>query len=166
MQSGYPLGYLLAAVAMESVLPHFGWRAMFCVGFAIAVLISVLALRAPESSAWQQHHQRSIGTMFRVLWENRTGFAYLLLVMTVMSCLSHGTQDLYPDFLKSAHGFARSTVSEDRDPSTTSARSSPRHSSGSFRSRSGRRRTIMLALGVAALALYPWAFGGATVPRL
>jgi MFS transporter, SHS family, lactate transporter len=112
MQSGYPLGYLLAALAMESVLPHLGWRAMFCVGFTVAILISILAFRAPESSAWQLHHQRSIGTMFHVLWENRTGFAYLLLVMTVMSCLSHGTQDLYPDFLKSEHGFARSTVSE------------------------------------------------------
>src|ERR1035438_1653847 len=39
MQSGYPLGYLLAAVAMETVLPVLGWRAMFCVGFAIAILI-------------------------------------------------------------------------------------------------------------------------------
>lgn len=39
MQSGYPLGYLLAAVAMESVLPHLGWRAMFCAGFTIAILI-------------------------------------------------------------------------------------------------------------------------------
>jgi SHS family lactate transporter-like MFS transporter len=91
MQSGYPLGYLLAAVAMETVLPVLGWRAMFCVGFAIAILICLLALRAPESSTWQQHHQRSVSRMFRVLWENRTGFAYLLLVMTVMSCLSHGT---------------------------------------------------------------------------
>src|ERR1700693_1444408 len=62
MQSGYPIGYLLAAVAMGGVLPHLGWRAMFCVGFAIAVVISILALRAPESSAWQQHHQSSIGT--------------------------------------------------------------------------------------------------------
>src|ERR1700688_4279908 len=26
MQSGYPMGYLLAAVALENVLPHFGWR--------------------------------------------------------------------------------------------------------------------------------------------
>src|ERR1019366_31935 len=111
MQSGYPLGYLLAAVAMENVLPHFGWRAMFCVGFAIAVLISVLALRAPESSAWQQHHQRSITTMFRVLWENFLGFGHPSRFTPVTSWLLFGTQDLYPDFLKSAHGFARSTVS-------------------------------------------------------
>jgi MFS transporter, SHS family, lactate transporter len=158
MQSGYPMGYLLAAVAMESVFPRFGWRAMFCVGFAIAILISILALRAPESSAWQQHHQRSIGTMFRVLWENRTGFAYLLLVMTVMSCLSHGTQDLYPDFLKSTHGFARSTVSRIAILYNICAIASSTFF-GQISESLGRRHTIMLALSVAFVALYPWAFG-------
>jgi SHS family lactate transporter-like MFS transporter len=162
MQSGYPIGYLLAAVAMESVLPHFGWRAMFCVGFAVAILISILALQAPESSAWQQHHQRSVLTMFRVLWENRAGFAYLLLVMTVMSCLSHGTQDLYPDFLKSAHGFARSTVSRIAMLYNLCAIVSSTFF-GQLSESLGRRRTSIIALGVAAMALYPWAFGVAPV---
>jgi SHS family lactate transporter-like MFS transporter len=158
MQSGYPVGYLLAALAMESILPHLGWRAMFGVGFSVAILITILALRSPESSAWQLHHRRSIGTMFRVLWENRTGFAYLLLVMTVMSCLSHGTQDLYPDFLKSEHGFARSTVSEIAilyNVCAIAASALFGHLSEFL----GRRHTIILALGIALLALYPWAFG-------
>lgn len=162
MQSGYPIGYLLAAVAMETVLPHLGWRAMFCIGLAIAILISILALRAPESKTWQLHHQSSISAMFRVLWKNRTGFAYLLLVMTVMSCLSHGTQDLYPDFLKSAHGFATSTVSSIAILFNLCAiASSPffGHLSELF----GRRYTIILALGVAFIALYPWAFGVAPI---
>jgi SHS family lactate transporter-like MFS transporter len=165
MQGGYPIGYLLAAVAMETVLPHFGWRAMFCIGFAIAILISILAVRAPESSAWQQHHRGSVGAMFGVLWEHRTGFAYLLLVMTVMSCLSHGTQDLYPDFLKSAHGFARSTVSSIAILYNICAIAASLvfgHLSESL----GRRHTMMLALGVASLALYPWAFGVAPTTLL
>jgi SHS family lactate transporter-like MFS transporter len=161
MQSGYPIGYLLAAVAMESILPHWGWRAMFCIGFAVAILISLLALRAPESSAWQQHHQRSVGTMFGVLWENRAGFGYLLLVMTVMSCLSHGTQDLYPDFLKSAHGLDRSTVSAIAILYNICAIASSTFF-GQLSESLGRRHTIMLALGVAFIALYPWAFGMAT----
>jgi MFS transporter, SHS family, lactate transporter len=162
MQGGYPLGYLLAAVAMESILPHFVWRAMFCVGFAIAILISLLALRAPESSTWEQHHQRSIGTMFRVLWENRKGFAYLLLVMTVMSCLSHGTQDLYPDFLKSTHGFARSTVSRIAIFYNICAIVASSFF-GQLSESLGRRRTIILGLSVAFIALYPWAFGVAPI---
>ena len=31
--------------------------------------------------------------------------------MTLMMFLSHGTQDLYPDFLKSARGFTPAVVS-------------------------------------------------------
>jgi MFS transporter, SHS family, lactate transporter len=162
MQSGYPIGYLLAALAVESILPHLGWRAMFCVGFAIAILIAILAFRAPESSAWQQHHQRSIVGMFRVLWENRTGFAYLLLVMTVMSCLSHGTQDLYPDFLKSSHGFARSTVSRIAILYNICAIAASTFF-GQLSESLGRRRTMLCALGLSAIALYPWAFGVAPV---
>jgi SHS family lactate transporter-like MFS transporter len=158
MQGGYPLGYLLAAVAMESVLPRLGWRAMFSVGFVIAIVISLLALRAPESSAWEQHHQASVTRMFSVLWENRTGFAYLLLVMTVMSCLSHGTQDLYPDFLRSAHGFARSAVSHIAILYNICAIAASSFF-GQLSESLGRRRTIMLALAVAFSALYPWAFG-------
>lgn len=160
MQSGYPLGYLLAAVAMETVLPYFGWRAMFCVGFTVAILTSVLVLLAPESIAWELHHQRSLRTMFCVLWQNRSTFAYLLLVMTVMSCLSHGTQDLYPDFLKSEHGFARSTVSRIAILYSICAIASSAFF-GYLSESLGRRRTIMLALGLALIALYPWAFGGA-----
>ena len=163
MQSGYPLGYLLAALAMESVLPLFGWRAMFCVGFAIAVLISILCIRAPDSVAWQFHHRHWIGSMFRVLWENRAGFAYLLLVMTVMSCLSHGTQDLYPDFLKSQHGLGRSTVARIAVLYNICAIASSAFF-GSLSESLGRRRTIMLALGVSLTALYPWAF--ATAPAI
>ena len=161
MQSGYPMGYLLAAVAMETILPRLGWRAMFCVGFAIAIVISLLARRAPESSAWQQHHQRSVVGMFRVLWKNRTGFAYLLLLMTVMSCLSHGTQDLYPDFLKSAHGFAMSTVSRIAILYNICAIAFSSFF-GQLSESMGRRHAIILALSVAFIALYPWAFGSRT----
>src|SRR5579859_429845 len=38
VQSGYSLGNLLAAVAALLVLPHLGWRAMFWVGGAPALL--------------------------------------------------------------------------------------------------------------------------------
>ena len=38
VQSGYSIGYLLAAVAARFVLPAWGWRAMFWVGGAPALL--------------------------------------------------------------------------------------------------------------------------------
>ena len=37
-------------------------------------------------------------------------FLYLLLMMSVLLCLSHGAQDLYPDFLKSIPGIAAKSV--------------------------------------------------------
>ena len=162
MQSGYPLGYLLAAVAAETILPRYGWRAMFCVGFVAALLTSLLALKAPESAAWQEHRRSSIGSMFRILWENRGGFAYLLLVMTVMSCLSHGTQDLYPDFLKSVHALTRSTVSGIAILYNCSAIGGALLF-GHLSEKMGRRHSIMLALCLSFTVLYPWAFGVKTM---
>jgi SHS family lactate transporter-like MFS transporter len=160
MQSGYPTGYLLAAVAMETILPRYGWRATFCVGFAVAIVTSMLAFKAPESAAWCEHRQRSIGSMFRILWESKSGFAYLLLVMVVMSCLSHGTQDLYPDFLKSVHGLTRSNVSGIAILYNVFAIVGALVF-GQLSEKFGRRRSIMLALGLSFVALYPWALGTA-----
>src|SRR5437764_1722176 len=75
MQGGYPLGYLLAAVAMETVLPSFGWKAMFLCGFAVALLIAALIIRAPESKAWHEHRKPSIRKIFETLLEYRKSFA-------------------------------------------------------------------------------------------
>ena len=101
MQGGYPFGYLLAAVGMLTIMPRFGWRAMFVVGSLLAVVIVILTYLSPESEAWKQHRMGSIANIFKTLFQHMGSFSYLLLVMVVMSCLSHGTQDLYPDFLKS-----------------------------------------------------------------
>jgi len=101
MQGGYPFGYLLAAVGMLTIMPHLGWRAMFVVGSLLAVVIVILTYLSPESEAWKQHRMGSIANIFKTLFQHMGSFSYLLVVMVVMSCLSHGTQDLYPDFLKS-----------------------------------------------------------------
>ncbi|SPF34209.1 Major facilitator superfamily (MFS) transporter [Candidatus Sulfotelmatobacter kueseliae] len=158
MQSGYPVGYLLAAVAIKAILPRYGWRSMFGVGLPVALLISLVALRAPESVAWRENRVGSVGSILLVLWRHRGGFAYLLLLMTVMSCFSHGTQDLYPDFLRSAHGLTRDTVSNIAILYNTCAIASALLF-GQISERLGRRRGIMLALCVSLTALGPWAFG-------
>jgi len=80
--------------------------------------------------------------------------------MTVMCCLSHGTQDLDPDFLRSAHGFARSTVSRiailyHRCAIAVSL------VVGQISEQLGRRRTVITSLGLACPAIYLWAFGRA-----
>jgi len=100
MQAGYPFGQMCAAFSMQWVTPHFGWQAMFFVGSALAALVVVLTLCAPESDAWKLHKMPSVASMFRKLLGHAPIALYLVLLMTFMSCLSHGTQDLYPDFLK------------------------------------------------------------------
>jgi SHS family lactate transporter-like MFS transporter len=110
MQSGYPFGYLLAAVAMQTLRPSLGWQSMFVVGAALALVIVVLTAFSPESEAWKLHRMGSVGGIFRTLFQHKRSFFYLLLVMTGMSCLSHGTQDLYPDFLKGLHAIKGATV--------------------------------------------------------
>ncbi len=162
MQSGYPLGYLFAALAIKAVLPYYGWRAMFAAGLPVALLVTVLALASPEPLAWQESHTGSVASIFRVLWGHKGGFAYLLLLMTVMSCLSHGTQDLYPDFLRSAHGLDRNTVSNVAMLYNTCAILGALLF-GQVSERVGRRRSIMLALCVSLAALTPWAFGASVL---
>jgi SHS family lactate transporter-like MFS transporter len=79
--------------------------------------------------------------------------------MAVMSCLSHGTQDLYPDFLKSVHHFSNATISALAIVYNCSAIAGAL-CIGGLSERVGRRKSILLAFGVALLALPAWAFGG------
>ena len=48
--------------------------------------------------------------IFGSLFKYKGIFLYLLLMMSVLLCLSHGTQDLYPDFLKSIPGIAAQSI--------------------------------------------------------
>jgi len=111
LQSGYSAGYLLAAITARILLPTLGWRAMFWAGGAPALLALYIRWRVKESQAWKQHKapgMRAILAAFTAFWKN---FLYLVALMALMNMLSHGTQDLYPDFLKTAHGFSNETVS-------------------------------------------------------
>ena len=111
LQSGYPLGYLLAALAARFVEPNLGWRAMFWVGGAPALLALYIRSKVPESEAWKQHHAPTTGAILAVVKQHWKAAIYLVLMMTLMMFLSHGTQDLYPDFLKSTRGANSRTVS-------------------------------------------------------
>jgi len=164
IQAGYPMGYLLAAVAMQIVTPVFGWRSVFFIGAPVAALIVVLTLFAPESEAWKQHRPTSVRQMFGSLFEHKRIFLYLLLMMSVMLCLSHGTQDLYPDFLKSVPGLAMKTVF-----GMKSLYGIPILYNigaivgaiifGQLSQKIGRRYAIMLSLVIALLSIPAWAFG-------
>jgi MFS transporter, SHS family, lactate transporter len=164
MQSGYPMGYLLASVAMQTLAPALGWRSVFFVGAPVAILIVVLTLLAPESEAWKHHRPASMGHIFRSLLQYKGIFLYLLLMMSVITSLSHGTQDLYPDFLKSIPGIAGGTIF-----GMKALYGIPILYNigailgalffGQLSQKLGRRNAVMLALVISLLSIPAWAFG-------
>lgn len=162
VQCGYSIGYLLAALAARFVLPAWGWRAMFWVGGAPALLALYIRFRVRESEAWKQHRAPTLGSILRTASGHWKIFSYLVLLMTLMMFLSHGTQDLYPDFLKSAHGFSSALVSYMAILYNLGAVVGA-IAFGHFSEKLGRRKSMMLAL-VLSLAVIPlWAFAGSLV---
>jgi len=158
VQSGYSIGYLLAAVAARFVLPAWGWRAMFWAGGVPALLALYIRFRVRESVAWEQHRAPTVGAIVRTATGHWKIFAYLVLLMTLMMFLSHGTQDLYPDFLKSARGFAPATVSYIAILFNVGAILGA-IAFGHVSERSGRRVSMISALVLSLLVLPAWAFG-------
>jgi SHS family lactate transporter-like MFS transporter len=158
LQGGYPLGYLLAAVAARVILPPWGWRPMFWAGMLPAAVTLYVAYKSPESEAWRQNQASSMGEIFQVVWRHRGIFAYLVLTLTLMIFLSHGTQDLYPDFLKSAHGIAPNVVAYLAMIYNLGAIGGT-VGVGHASERLGRRGSIIAALTLCILMIPAWAFG-------
>jgi SHS family lactate transporter-like MFS transporter len=164
VQSGYSIGYLLAAVAARFVLPMWGWRAMFWVGGIPALLALYVRISVPESEAWKQHRSPTVSGIVQAATQHWKLFLYLILLMTLMMFLSHGTQDLYPDFLSTVHNFKSAIVSYVAILYNVGAVLGS-IAFGYFSESIGRRKSMVTAL-LLSLAVIPlWAFGG-TLPML
>jgi len=157
LQSGYSIGYLLAAMAARFLLPHWGWRAMFWIGAVPALLALYIRTKVPESQAWKEHQAASTGQVLRVVAKNWRRFAYLVVLMTFMMFLSHGTQDLYPDFLQEVHGVAaamRANIAIFYNVGAVIGAII----FGFLSQRAGRRKSMMAALAVSLAVIPMWAF--------
>ncbi len=210
LQQGYACGYLLASFAYFFVMPHFGWRAMFFLGGAPALLALFIRSKVKESEVWQKTHRKdwshlwesiragakfypfvglaAIGIAYafgiaflrspagiatmgitgliaafmgHTMWKVAAGhlklFLYLLVFMTFMGFASHGTQDMYPTFLKVQHGYT---------PRAAAVMTAIANFGailggivvGLFSDRGGRRRAMILAF-IAGIVVIPlWAF--------
>ena len=157
LQSGYSMGYLLAALMSRMVLPHFGWRAMFWVGGAPALLALYISAQVKESEAWERQGGHKFSTIVGRSLANWKSLAYLALLMTLMHALSHGTQDLYPDFLKSVHGLKPATVSYLAILYNVGAIVGG-ITFGYHSERFGRRRAMLAALALSLVVIPFWSF--------
>ena len=114
LQEGYALGNLLAALAfrmvyvpVHAVHPDYAWRVMLFLGGAPALLSLFIRARVKESAAWHEH--RVDWKTYRTsIWKYWPRFLYLVLLMTMMTFMSHGTQDMYPTFLQRARHYSPS----------------------------------------------------------
>src|SRR6516162_8779741 len=158
LQSGYSNGYLLAAIAARVVLPNLGWRAMFWVGGIPALLALYIRTKVPESEAWQQHRITRTIDGPKIAMQHKGLVIYMIALMFLMNCLSHGTQDLYPDFLRHAHGFAQNTVAYITMFYNVGALTGA-VIFGMLSERIGRRYSMLAALCVSLLIIPAWAFG-------
>jgi SHS family lactate transporter-like MFS transporter len=157
LQSGYTLGYLLAAVAARFLLPAFGWRAMFWAGAAPALLALYIRAKVPESEAWKQHRVANTGEVLRIVGREWKRFAYLVVLMTFMMFLSHGTQDLYPDFLQEVHKLSVAMSANVAIVYNCGAIIGA-ILFGHFSQLIGRRKGMMAGLGLVLLVVPLWAF--------
>jgi SHS family lactate transporter-like MFS transporter len=162
LQEGYPLGYFLAAIAFLAS-PWIGWRGMLALGILPALLILYLRSRVAESPAWEAqhaHHEATqtprpgVMTIMRGHWRR---LAYAVLLMTAFNFFSHGTQDVYPVFLKVQHKFAPALVTTLTVILNLGAILGGLIF-GALSERIGRRRAIVLAALLALPVIPLWAY--------
>jgi len=158
LQSGYSIGYLLAALAARFLLPAWGWRPMFWIGALPALLAFYIRTKVPESEAWKQHRAASTAQVLRIVAGQWKRFAYLVVLMTFMMFLSHGTQDLYPDFLKEVHKISAAMVANIAMIYNVGAVVGA-IIFGHISQVAGRRKGMIAALGLSLLLIPLWAFG-------
>lgn len=106
IQSGYPSGYLLASLAFFLFFDLIGWRGMFFLGLAPALLVLFVRMHVEESPVFTERTERhSLGQALGSLVTHWKLALYLVVLMAVFNSFSHGTQDLYPTFLQKERGY-------------------------------------------------------------
>ena len=158
LQQGYAAGYLLAALCYYAMFDSLGWRPMFFVASAPALLTAVfVGLRVPESEIWRQTRLKTWDGLARALLSNWKLLLYVTAFSMAMHMTSHGSQDMYPTFLQRQWGFK---VTQRATLTAFSMVGAILGGTlfGFLSDRWGRRRAIISALSGAVVAVPLWAF--------
>jgi SHS family lactate transporter-like MFS transporter len=163
LQSGYPCGYLLCALAYGLLFDSIGWRGMFALGILPALLVLYLRRSVPESPVFEQRTRtgarRGVMETMRGRWKL---LAYMIVTMAVFNAFSHGSQDVYPTFLKLQMHF---------DTHVTSLLTIILNLGalvgglvfGQWSEKIGRRRAMAIACVLALPAIPLWSYGGSVL---
>jgi SHS family lactate transporter-like MFS transporter len=161
LQAGYPSGYLLASVLFGTAYQYIGWRGMFMVGALPALLVLYIRSQVDESPAWLERKPTGM-TMWSAVTSQWKLFIYTIVLMTAFNFFSHGTQDLYPTFLREQHKFSPGIVSLIAITYNIGAILGGL-TFGAFSERIGRRRAIVIAALLSLVAIPLWAFSQTAV---
>ncbi|MGF6539102.1 MFS transporter [Paraburkholderia youngii] len=163
LQAGYPSGYLLASIVFGVFYQYIGWRGMFFVGVLPALLVLYIRAHVPESPAFQTLEKKVRPGLVATLKQNVGLSIYAIILMTAFNFFSHGSQDLYPTFLRVQLKFDPHTVSW-----ITIVLNLGAICGGLFfgwaSEKIGRKRAIFIAALIALPVLPVWAFS--TTPFL
>jgi SHS family lactate transporter-like MFS transporter len=102
----------LAYLLVHSVF-GLSWRGLFGLSIIPALISLLIRSRVRESEVWRTARERVGRVGFRQVLLNPVilrRFCYLVLLMTAFNWMSHGTQDIYPTFLKKGVGLSPTTA--------------------------------------------------------
>ncbi|TAN05456.1 MAG: MFS transporter [Rhodanobacteraceae bacterium] len=160
LQSGYPCGYLLCAIAYGLLFNSIGWRGMFVLGVLPALLVLYLRRSVPESPVFEAREhagvRRGIRETMRGHWKL---FAYMIVLMAVFNAFSHGSQDVYPTFLQEQLHFDTHVKSLLTIILNLGALVGGL-TFGQWSEKIGRRRAMTIASLLALPAIPLWSYGG------
>jgi SHS family lactate transporter-like MFS transporter len=157
LQQGYAAGYLLAACCYLFVFPRLGWRPMFFIGGLPALLAIYIRYGVKESEVWQRTKHDNWSNLGGAILSHWKMFLYLFFMMTAMSFVSHGTQDLYPTFLKVERKISQDMVSYVAIIYNIGAIIGG-VIVGRYSDHVGRRRALVTALVFAVIIIPVWAY--------
>lgn len=156
LQCGYPTGYLIASLAYKTFYATniLGWRGMIMLGALPALLSFYIIRHVKESPGWVPKE----GNTMEVVRNHWKLAIYAILLMTAFNFFSHGTQDLYPTFLRAQHKFDPATVGNIAVIYNIGAILGGLYF-GSLSQKIGRRRAIVYAALLSLPITYFWAYG-------
>jgi MFS transporter, SHS family, lactate transporter len=131
--------------------------------FPPALISLLVRSRVRESEVWERNVRLNRTPPSKVLRDPAVlkRFVYLVLLMSAFNLMSHGTQDVYPTFLKTGLGLASHTALYIAMIYNVGAILGAAILGG-YSERLGRRRTIMWAAGVGILIVPFFALSTAT----
>jgi SHS family lactate transporter-like MFS transporter len=140
-----------------------GWRGMFALGIIPALLVLYLRRSVPESPVFEQRQRAGVRRGVMATMRGHWGlFAYLIVTMAVFNAFSHGSQDVYPTFLKLQRGFDTHMVSLLTIILNLGALVGGL-AFGQWSERIGRRRAMAIACVLALPAIPLWSYGGSVL---